>query len=291
MITIDCETKSYADLTKVGTWAYSEDPTTDIICVCWGTGDKTIQEWWPGKHRTNEMPLSLALDLAMGHEIEAHHAAFEISIWLNVLEKKYGWHFPDLHKWRDTMAVACYYGLPASLDKLSLVLGFGPKDPEGARLITKYSKLYLKTAKTTIPPEDFRKFVNYCRDDVAREQSVSDYMGDLPKRELPNFLFDLEVNLRGLFLDLGGINNAIEIVEQRAEELTVEFNKLTGLNPTQRDKLMTWFEANGCTLDNLQAEYLEEEVLHGDDPPTGDVRRALDIRLRINKASTKKLAA
>ena len=49
MITIDFETKSYADLPKVGTWAYSEDPTTEVICVAYGVDSKPIQTWWPGK--------------------------------------------------------------------------------------------------------------------------------------------------------------------------------------------------------------------------------------------------
>mgnify|MGYP006995615423 CR=1 FL=1 len=37
MISFDFETKSYADLKKVGAWAYSEDPTTDAICYAYGT--------------------------------------------------------------------------------------------------------------------------------------------------------------------------------------------------------------------------------------------------------------
>ena len=49
MITFDLETKSHADLKKVGAWAYSEHPSTDVICACWGIDDQPIQEWWPGK--------------------------------------------------------------------------------------------------------------------------------------------------------------------------------------------------------------------------------------------------
>jgi len=45
VITIDFETKSEADLPKVGAWAYSEHPTTDAICVAYGIGDGPIQTW------------------------------------------------------------------------------------------------------------------------------------------------------------------------------------------------------------------------------------------------------
>ncbi len=293
-ITFDFETKSYADLKKVGTEAYASHPTTDVICACWGIDDEEIQSWWPGKYETDAMPDDLCYALSTGDTIEAHHCAFELFIWRYVMARKYGWPEPAIDQWRDTMATACYYALPAALDRLARVLGFEGKDPEGARLITKYSKLYLKTAKTTIPSEDFTKFVKYCEQDVRIEQSISDYLGDLPERELAIFQLYLRVSLRGLHLDKAGIEAATDIVEQRAKTLTTEFRKLTGLNPTQGKKLLVWFREQGLLLENMQATYLEELLKDVDGAgtiPSGSTRRALDIRLAINKASTKKLDA
>ena len=231
MITIDGETKSFADLPKVGAWAYFEHITTEIICLCWGIGSQPIQEWWPGKNETNAMPADLAQALLDGHEVEAHNVPFERAMWILILHKQFGWELPADDQWRDTMAVAAYYALPQALDKLARVLDFEPKDPEGARLISKYSKLYLKTAKQEIPDEDFRKFVAYCKHDVRMEQSISDYLGDLPERELRHFLLDQEINLRGIHLDEEGIAGATGIVQQRSETLASEFRTLTGLNP------------------------------------------------------------
>lgn len=292
MISLDFETKSYADLKKVGAWAYSEDPSTAIICLCYGIGSDPIQEWWPGKHEHDRMPEDLYVALMTGHTVEAFNVSFEYSIWANIMVKRYGW-VPVLdHQWRDTMATANYYALPSSLDKLAQALGYQGKDPEGARLITKYSKLHLKTAKSIIPPEDFKKFVAYCRRDVELEQAISDELGDLPERELPIYQLDLRINARGLGLDLDGIAAATEIMEKRAEELTEEFKALTGgITPTKLKQLHAWFAAQGLVLENMQAEYLEE-LLEGDGDhviPQGPARRALEIRLQINKASTKKL--
>jgi len=292
-ICFDFESRSYADLGKVGAWAYSEDPTTDVICACWGIDNEPIQEWWPGKNETDEIPFDLyhALYWADG-EIEAHNVAFERAFWMNVMARKYRWPIPKDHQWRDLMAVANYYAMPPKLDKLAVALGFQGKNPEGGRLISKYSKLYLKTAKLEIPDEDFDKWVEYCKQDVRVEQSVSDYLGDLPEREMPIFQLNQTVNLRGLYLDLEGIEAATAIVEKRSEELTAEFRKLTGFNPTQRDRCMEWFAANGLALDNMQGDYLEELLEDEDDPvPQGPCRRALEIRIKINKASTKKLDA
>jgi DNA polymerase len=289
-VTIDFETKSEADLKKVGTWVYSQDPTTEVICLCWAVDDGPVYDWAPAR---SAVPLSRLTELAYDPDVifEAHNVAFEISIWRNVMVRRYGW--PDIpnHRWRDSMAVASYYALPAGLDKLARVLGFGEKDPAGGRLISKYSKLHLKTAKRVIPPADLDLFVAYCRKDVELERAVSNFLGPLPKRELEVFHMDLEINLRGLALDQSGIDAATAVVEKRAEELNAEFVKLTGVKPTQRDKVLAWFRSKGLDLPDMKAETLEEAAEEIDETLPTDVLRALKIRLQVNKASTKKLDA
>lgn len=72
--------------------------------------------------------------------------------------------------------------MPPSLDKLANALGYEGKNKEGTRLISKYSKLHLKTALEEIPQEDFEKFVQYCVDDVILEQTVSDELEICPPK-------------------------------------------------------------------------------------------------------------
>jgi DNA polymerase len=289
---MDFETRSYTDLKPAGAWAYSEGETTDVICLCWAIDNGPVQSWVPAiLGGTDEIPDDLRQAIEDADEIEAHNVAFEISIWANVMVKKYGWPEIPLEKWRDSMAVAAYYSLPNALDKLAQVLGLGSKDPAGGRLITKYSKLYLKTAKFYIPPEDVIKFVDYCKQDVVLERGVGSILGSLPEPEERIFQHDLKVNMRGLYLDAEGIAAASAIVDERSEDLAAEFREITGLNPTQRDKIMAWCLNHGCPLENLQADSIKE-LLYGDPAlPQGDVRTALDIRLRHSKASTKKLDA
>lgn len=289
---IDFETRSFSDLTKTGAWAYSEHATTDVICLCYGIGWQPIQTWWPGKNATDDCPEDLADHIRAGGVIEAHNAAFEISVYSNVMVKRYGWPTVRLSQWADTMSAACYYSLPAALDKLARVLGFEGKDPDGGRLITRYSKLHLKTAKQELPHEDLIRFTDYCRKDVAIEQSVSDFLGDLPEREQAVYELDKRISLRGIYLDIEGIAAAEEVVEKRAEKLTQQFVALTGVKPTQRDKVMAWFKEQGHELPNFQAETLEDLIEDEENPlPQGPVRRAIELRLKVNKASTKKLEA
>ena len=295
ILTIDFETQSEADLLAVGSWAYSEHPTTAVICACWGVDDRPLGQWCPGLgDDPYAMPAELREAVEGGAPVEAHNVAFERSIWENVLVPRHGWVLPRDDQWRDTMAVACYYALPASLDRLASVLGFVGKDSEGARLISRYSKLHLKTARREIPEDDLRKFVAYCLQDVRIEQSVSDFLGDLPARELPVFQLDMESNRRGLFLDLAGIRAASRVVDRRAAEIEVEFGRLTGLRSSQRQKVLDWLRENGLPeLPDLRADTLEELLEDDADPPLpqGPARRAVELRLAISKASTKKLDA
>ena len=289
-ITIDVETQSEADLIKVGAWAYSQHPSTDMICVCWKEDDRDMGEWWPGRNKDDRMPADLAEGLVHRQQlVEGHNISFEKSCWFNILQTRYGWWLPRPERWRDTMAVAAYMGMPLGLDKLVKALGYTGKDPEGSRLITKYSKLHLKTAQREIPDVDFFKFVDYCKDDVLLECSISDYLGDLPEDELEYFLLDQKINERGIYLDLHGIECASFIVDTRSADLRKEFNDLTGFNPTQDKVFKSWLKGNGFTFENLQKAHIQEEL--DNDFPQGPSRSALELRLKINKASTKKLDA
>jgi DNA polymerase bacteriophage-type len=291
MITIDFETQSEADLRKVGAWRYSEHSSTDVICACWGMDSQPIQDWWPGKDKAGCMPKLLREAVLDGVPVEAHNAAFEISIWENVLALRHGWILPRLDQWRDTMAVACYYGLPAQLDKLAGALGFEGKDPDGNRLISRYSKLHNKNARRDIPDDDFRQFVDYCRRDVRIEQSISDYLGDLPTRELEAFHLDLEKGRRGIYLDRRGIAAASAIVDATANKLSKEFRALTGVNPTQVAKVQDWLRSRGVSLENLQKGTLEDLLEDDEELGQGPARRAIELRLAVSKASAKKLVA
>jgi DNA polymerase len=297
---IDFETRSFSDLKQVGEWIYSRHQSTEVICLCYkfhhpdGTRSETL-EWCPIYEAAIGfsdigMPIDLRHAIMSGYEVEAHKYSFELSIWMNVCVPRYGFCSVMPGQWRDTMAVACYYAMPAALDALCRALRIPGKDPEGARLITKYCKLHLPSSKQVIPPEDLRKFIDYCKRDVEVEEHASDILGDLPEREMENFRLDQTINMRGLYLDAAGIDAATRIVDERSEHLTARFQALTGLNPTQGAKLLVWFGERGLKLDNMKADYLEDLIEEGNVPP-GPAREAMDIRLKINKASTKKLDA
>lgn len=290
-ITGDFETKSFADLQAVGSWVYSEHETTDVICFCYRIDhpDEAIEiaEWWPGQ----PLPEGLYRAVEAGYLFEAHNVAFEYGIWMNVMARKYGAPPLAIKQLRDTMASACYLALPAKLDMLAKTLGSGGKHPEGRRLIDTYCCLHKPKAQLTIPPEDFRLFLEYCRQDRDEEHKISEFLGDLPERELEIFHFNMEVNIRGVYLDLAGIENAIAIAEDAAVDLLAKFKNITGdIGPRQTAKLKAWFLEQGFDFPNLRKETLDQALKDTElDIPQGPVRDAITTRKSLNKSSLSKL--
>ena len=292
-IVLDFETRSEADLKQVGAWSYSEHPSTEIICASWAVDDGPIDNWLNPEVGT--LPdrwedIEALFKVLPGQLVEAHNTAFEVSIWENIGVKRLGWPEIPLINWRDSMALAAYYALPMALERLCVPLGLPGKDPEGGRLITKYSKLHLKTSKIEIPPEDLAKFVKYCDWDVHLERQVGNLLGLLPELEEDIWLHDFKVAHRGMRLDRSGIVGARRIVEDRAADLEDEFKEITGLKPGQRDKVLDWLADRGLEMENLQKDTIDD-LLDGPDSPQGEVRKALNIRRRHARASTKKMDA
>lgn len=291
-VTLDFETRSQADLKKVGAWAYSEHPSTQIICASWAVDRQPVRSWInpavcgvvPAKYANVDELVALLEDETV--EVEAHHAPFEYSIIHNAAARSLGWPTVGATRWRDTMAVACYYALPPALDALCRVLGLPGKDPAGDRLIQRYSKLHLKTAHKDIPLEDAVAFSRYCARDTDQEREVSFLLGDLPEAEQAVFLHDFQVTIRGLLLDRPGIRQAAGVVEARQSDLAKKFLALTGFNPTQRDRIMEWLEREGVKLPALAKDDIDE-ALEG--PLPKKAREAMQLRREYARTSTTKL--
>jgi DNA polymerase len=108
--------------------------------------------------------------------IGAHNAVFEQL----AIENCCGEHI-GFERWRCTMIMAFALSLPGDLGRLAQVLQLGDeyqKDKEGKRLIQKFCKPR-KPTKTkpyewsdwTTDPEDWKKFVHYCEQDVIAERA------------------------------------------------------------------------------------------------------------------------
>lgn len=148
--TIDFETRSACSLKHCGSWRYSLDPTTEVMCLAfrlpfWERGRTAL--WHPafphlGVSAADCPELAdLFAWIKQGKLVEAHNAWFERGIWVNICETRFGWPAIPHKSWRCSAAKAAAHSLPRSLEKVSEALRLKTvKDLEGAKTMKKMAK-------------------------------------------------------------------------------------------------------------------------------------------------------
>lgn len=314
-VLIDFETASGADLPKVGAWKYAEDPTTEVLVLCYQFGaNAPVQSWRPGE------PCRKDLAGCIGDKetiFIAHNAAFEKAIWCKIMVPVFGW--PDIpnSRWHDTMAVCAMKALPQDLETVASVLRLPhQKDMDGSRAVRELSN-FAKSGYVKDREAKLARTYTYCPQDVRTEVALHERVGALSSRERNVWLLDQRINERGIGVDLDYVSACQEIVDKATGPLAKEFTELTeGLKFTQVAKIREWSDKQGFYLHDLTKERVAgligagvdaaDEIVDteidnvvgdlssgsgGDDgrdlPPA--VRRALEIRQLVGSAAIKKL--
>jgi len=260
----DIETRSGADLKKVGAHRYAEDPTTEILVdVSHGEGAPVI----------------------------AHNAAFERSV-LNAKGAKLRPEDMDC-----TMARAHAVGLPGSLEQLGAVLGCPiQKDRDGHRLMLKLCKPKKVHADGRIEwhddPAEHERLAAYCDRDVASECSVDIRLPQLSEREWRVWVLDQTINDRGFAVDLPLVRAGLLAVGEAKRRADRQMWRLTnGAVSTcnQTAKIVAWIRSHGIPCESIAKGEVEEIILRSDifdEPLVQEVvtlRRATSRMFRFDK--------
>lgn len=297
---LDFETYSALDVRKVGSYRYGKDPSTEVLIACYWLPDMdpdldAPRVWLP---REQGIPADLR-EAAESPDVVfwAHNAQFERAVWTWALRRQRTAPPIPIERWRCTAALAAASGLARSLDGALSMLGTGVrKDPDGSRLIKLFSnprKPTQKDPRTRIlpedNPEDFRKFVRYCQQDVIGEMALHHALPELHPREQKFFELDMVMNERGLPIDIPLVEKARKVLHTLEQRIHDEVTALTGgIRATQGAKLLEYFSSKGLDLENLQAQTVRDTLEQVSDL-TPDLRRLLALRVEASKASTKKL--
>ena len=265
IVHLDYETRSRSDLSEVGAHRYAEDPSTRILMAGVSRdGSDDVKLWVdpefgdPGENDA-AMEMLVTADL-----IYAHNATFEQAMTWGRGQKDMGLKIP-ISKWRCTAAMARKAGLPAKLELVAQALGLDQqKDPRGKALI-KFFSVPQKDGTFNDPqkfPTEFGEFMAYCVQDVRTEKAVHRKLKafELQGDPLETFLFDLRLNQRGIPVNVPALQNAQGIIEETEKIVTVQFQKLTGLNPTQRMKILALVQGLGSGITDMQADTVEAET-------------------------------
>jgi len=300
---LDFETRSRADLPKVGAWAYASHPSTDIICMGWAFGDDPVNTW--KGPRDNKRPHFF---FKSEDVIVAHNVVFEYAIYHFVLHKKYGWpKLLDPARWDCTMARALMCGLPASLEGLALALKLPFKKDLSARsALLKICKPNPGEGTWNEDPALYETVYKYNIVDVEVERAADKALPELPPRERRVFEADLRINRRGILLDLGAATKARDIAAGLTNDLNGALRRLTNGAVSKASRvaeLKRWVVSQGVaipTRSKIDKETNEEEIKETldieavkdlfNDPKTPDiVKRVIAIRQQVGKSSVSKL--
>lgn len=294
---LDFETFSEADLKKVGSYAYAEHPTTEVLICTYAFDDEPVQVW----DCTNGSDMPGDLHRALRRLVKPNSRIK--MVWHNGglfdrLIMKHCWDFDiPVSNTIDTMIWAFRHALPGSLDALCEVLGVSAdnaKDKRGKALIQRFSKPTPKNYKirrytAETHPDEWALFIKYAVSDITAMREVFHKLPRWGNSEFEDRVLELDqlINDRGFKVDVALAEAAIEAVEKHKAQLQEEAQRKYGGSLTGKDFLPILRElAPAHRIHNAQKSTLND-LLADDDLPD-DARTIIEMRLgAASTASTK----
>lgn len=294
---LDFETFSEADLKKVGSYAYAEHPTTEVLICTYAFDDEPVQVWdcTDGSDMPGDLHRALRRLVKPNSRIKM--------VWHNgsmfdrlIMKHCWGFDIP-VSNTIDTMIWAFRHALPGSLDALCEVLGVSAdnaKDKRGKALIQRFSKPTPKNYKirrytAETHPDEWSMFIKYAVSDITAMREVFHKLPRWGNSEFEDRVLELDqlINDRGFKVDVALAEAAIEAVEKHKAQLQEEAQRKYGGSLTGKDFLPILRElAPAHRIHNAQKSTLND-LLADDDLPD-DARTIIEMRLgAASTASTK----
>lgn len=296
-LSIDIETYSETELLTSGVYAYSEDPSFEIMLFgysCNGSSVTVIDM------TRDEVPNFIINALT---DPQVLKTAFNANFERTCLSAYFGIDLPA-DQWQDTMILAAELGLPRSLADVGKILGL-PEDKqkmkEGKDLIRYFAKPCKPTKANggrtrNLPchdPEKWSQYIEYNRQDVVTEMEIRQILlkYSFSQSEQDLWVIDQNINDRGVMVDRVFAENAAKIDVEIREDLQATAKELTGLdNPNSVVQIKKWIkEQTGIEVTSLEKKYMADvlEQVKGNEK----VEKFLALRRELGKTSTAKYKA
>ena len=297
-LSIDLETFSSVPIQKAGAQKYIQSPDFEILLFAYSLNgaEPVCCDFAQGEILPKWVAEALLDPQCLKH---AYNAPFE---W-GCLSRYMGRQLPPA-QWRCTMFHGLYAGYTAGLDATGRALGL----PEDKRKLNTGKALIRYFCVPCAPskanggrtrnyphhaPERWELFKEYNRQDVTTEMEIERRLSAVP---IPDFVqkeweTDLIINSRGVAIDMGMVEGALELGATVRNTLTTEAVKISGLsNPNSVKQLASWLESEtGEEIDGLRKDTVAKMLARDDNSP--EVQRMLEIRQELGKTSTKKYDA
>ena len=281
---IDFETRSNIDLPDRGLDIYANDPSTEVLCIAYGTTPDDVLVSSP---RNDILISPLLAHVRHGGKIAAWNAAFEYAIWNCVCVPKYGWPELKLEQCIDTMAMSAACNAPQSLEDAAMFFDSTyKKDPIGKKLIQKLCKPH--KGEFNNDPELLKQLFSYCKTDVQTEIALQGHLRPLSAIEQEIWTLTMRINLRGVPTSIVEVENAVEAVIHAQKVIDAECLDLTGCKPSERAKLLAWLNDHGANMTDMTAETVSKMLQRSNLPDV--IKTVLELRQDGSQTSVAKYA-
>lgn len=294
-LSIDIETFSDESIGDTGLYKYAQSDSFEIFLFAYSIdfGEVKIIDLAQGEKIPDEIVEALNDPEVVKH---AYNAPFE---WYCLNQAGYK---TSIGQWTDTMFYGLYLGYPAGLEAIGKAIGL-PQDKQKlstGKALIRYFCTPCKPTKANggrtrnLPehdPEKWKLFKGYCKQDVVTETEIYKRLSGFstPKEEQENWVLDIEMNAKGVPVDVDLIDSALAINDLIDAEMDKEAKKMTGIkNPNSATQLLSYLRESGFEIDNLTKETVSD-LLKKELPE--DIRRLLEIRQEMAKTSIKKYVA
>jgi len=310
-LAIDIETFSSVSLPETGVYRYVEAPDFGILLFAYAFDDDPVKilDLAPAANHSQQTILSSPREFLDGlpdfivsalfdqNVIKtAYNAAFERICISRYLKKML-----PIEQWDCTMARAARMGLPGSLAQASKTLGLVEQKMEEGRALIAYFSSPCKPTKANdmrtrnLPndaPGKWETFKSYCKQDVETERAIrKKLMGySVTETERHLYILDQEINDRGVLIDKGFVERALQYDKANKESLETEIHKIAEVdNPKSVTQLKSVLKNHtGIDYPSLNKENVTNIVEKSADPV---VKRLLELRMELGKTSTTKYEA
>jgi DNA polymerase len=299
-VVCDFETASRADLKKIGAWKYAADMTTFILWLSL----KLVVDKKPLPTRGLSEKHLHALDpqlmeLAQDPEVifVAHNGGFEQGMWhFHMVPMGYPPLGPE--RWHDTMAVCAMKALPLGLDAVVTALDLPiKKDMDGHRHMLIMCRPDRNGGWSHHNDYNIQTLGVYGNQDSDAQYGLHVTVGGLGPAERHTWVLDQKINQRGILIDKEFVHACIDVLDQVRVPMTERFRELTGLKPTQREKVLNWVNEQGVALGDMKKATLDAILDPDDEFDIGDfteplpyhVHEVLTLRRSLASSSVAKL--
>jgi DNA polymerase len=305
IVHIDYESFSKIDLSAYGAYRYAADPSARILMMGIALNDQEPRILLPLEVleglglEQDSVAMEWALKWYDGvTPVYAHNAGFEIAVTKYRMVEDFGLVPPKLTQWRCTAALARKAALPAKLETLADTLQLPQrKDKRGSALIKIFCELQGKGKKKgqrIYPwddPKAFNEFIEYCKQDVRTEQAVHKKLAafDLKGQSLRVWQLDCKINDRGVPVNVTALENTKVIVDECQRYQGDDFREITGLNYTQREKVLNWLRERGYPYDDMQATSVARAIEDNSWAKDDLTKQAIQLKADLSYSAVSKV--